>query len=108
MDLINNRRETFRMPFIAEVICRGHEGEEICTGTLRDISSLGLYLETLDRPDIGSFCECEIILMGKASRLVMDRIKADVARHDFDGIALHLHDRLEWIAVVPIFFHKMK
>lgn len=95
------------MPFNADVQCR-IEGNEPLPGKLKDISSLGVFIEAKDVPPINSECELEIALNGNNSRLVIDQLKGKVVRHVNGGMAISFFDRLEWIALVPIYFHKMK
>lgn len=103
-----DRRKAFRMPFNADVICRDTATGAIYKGKLKDISALGVFLEASNPPPVASVCELEIALQGTSSRLLIDKLKGTIVRHVNGGMAIRFHDRLEWIALVPIYFHKMK
>ena len=96
------------MPFNADVVCRDKATGVTYQGKLKDISALGVFIEASDPPPVESVCELEISLQGTSSRLVIDRLKGTIVRHVNGGMAIRFHDRLEWIALVPIYFHKMK
>ena len=96
------------MPFNADVICRDTATDVTYQGRLKDISALGVFLEASDPPPVESVCELEIVLQGTSSRLVIDKLKGTIVRHVNGGMAIRFHERLEWIALVPIYFHKMK
>ncbi len=104
----NKQRKFFRMPFVAKISGKIEGSENVFSGSVRDISSLGLFIETSYKLDLGTRCECEIILSGNNSRLIIDQLKAKVIRQDDDGLALNLEEHLEWVALVPIYFHKMR
>ncbi|WP_319547512.1 PilZ domain-containing protein [Desulfogranum marinum] len=103
-----DRRKAFRMPFNADVVCRDKKTGIAYQGRLKDISALGVFIEASDPPPVGSVCELEIALQGSSSRLVIDKLKGTIVRHVNSGMAIRFDDRLEWIALVPIYFHKMK
>lgn len=101
------RRKSFRMPFISEVVCQIHATGKEYHGTLRDMSINGLFMETVNCPPENAVCEIEVILEGKHSRLMIDRLKGNVTRSEEKGVAIQFDERLEWVAMVPIYFHKM-
>lgn len=103
-----DRRKAFRMPFNADVVCRDKVTGITYQGKLKDISALGVFIETNDPPPVESECELAIALQGTSSRLVIDKLKGIIVRHVNGGMAIRFYDRLEWIALVPIYFHKMK
>ncbi len=41
----NKQRKYFRMPFVAEITGKIEDSENVFSGSLRDISSLGLFTE---------------------------------------------------------------
>ena len=101
-----DRRESFRMPFNAEVIC--HVNKKYFLGTVRDLSITGLFMKTTDCPPTASKCDIEIVLRGDHSRLRIDKLKGIVIRCEEGGVGIQFDDRLEWVALVPIYFHKMQ
>jgi hypothetical protein len=99
------RRKSFRLPFNAETIC--HVNGKDFHGITRDLSVGGLFMETTERPPTSSKCNIEIVVPGDHSCLRIEKIKGVVMRHAEDGVGIQFDDRLEWIALVPICFHKM-
>lgn len=106
MGLADDRRESMRLPFASEVICTVDGVPEPCSGTLRDMSITSLYMETRSFPENGRKCVLDIVLAGKHSRLRLEQIAGHVIRHDGDGVAIGFDERLEWFALVPLYFHK--
>ena len=102
---VENRR-SFRMPFIAEVICHVNENE--FKGTIRDLSVSGLFMEATEIPSTASNCAIEIVLNGDHSRLTIDNFSGHVSRCDEHGVGIEFDHRLEWVALVPIYFHKIQ
>ncbi len=105
MDSSVERRKSFRLPFATKVICQAN-GEKY-PGTIKDLSISGLFMETDDCPPLDAQCEIEIILEGENSRLMIDRLAGSVV-HNHNGIGIHFDARLEWVAIVPVYFHKMQ
>lgn len=99
------RQRSFRMPFNAEVIC--HVDEHEFQGTIRDLSVSGFFMETAKIPPTASKCNIEIVINGEHSRLTIDNLRGLVKRCDEDGVGVEFDDRLEWVALVPIYFHKI-
>lgn len=106
MGLSNDRRESMRLPFASKVICTIEGVEEPCYGNLRDMSITSLYMETRSFPKAGRKCVIDIVLTGKHSRLRLEQIAGHVIRIDDDGAAISFDERLEWFALVPLYFHK--
>lgn len=100
-------RESFRLPLVADVVCRTEEGETYY-GKLRDISNISLFMETAEHPPVGTDCELDIIMTGNHSRLLFDRLEGYVMRRNEKGVAIRLYERFEWIALVPSCFVKMR
>jgi hypothetical protein len=99
-------KRSFRMPFNAEVIC--HVDKNEFQGTMRDLSVSGFFMETTEGPLTGSKCYIEIVINGGHSRLTIDRLSGLVKRCDEHGVGIAFDDRLEWVALVPIYFHKIQ
>ena len=102
------RRESFRMPFATEVICYVGELDKKYKGTLRDLSITSLFMEADDCPDVGYKCNIDIILEGTNSRLEIKGVNGSVVRNDGDGVAISFDERLEWFALVPLYFQKLR
>jgi len=102
------RRESFRMPFVTEVICSVDELNKKYWGSLRDLSITSLFMEAEDCPDVGVKCSIEIILEGKHSRLEIKNIGGNIVRNDGDGVAVCFDERLEWFALVPLYYQKLR
>lgn len=95
-------QRSFRMPLKAEVICSVN-GDDF-KGKVRDMSSTGFYMETTICPPTGSKCSIQIYLNGAHSRLIIDKLGGIVKRSDAHGVGIELDARLEWVALVPIYF----
>lgn len=106
MDQRIERRKSFRFPLNAKVFC--HINEKIYQGTLRDLSITGLYMNTTDNPPTSSICDLEIVLHGDHSCLTIHEVSGVVLRSDEEGVGIQFNERLEWVAVLPIYFHKMQ
>ena len=100
------RRKSFRMPISTKAICRVNENT--FEGTICDVSVTGLYMKALECPPTDAKCDIEIIFSGNHSCLRIEKIKGVVIRRDEHGVGIRFDDRLEWIALVPIYFHKMQ
>jgi hypothetical protein len=103
MDSVIERRESFRMPFSVEVICHVDDPGRKCSGKLRDLSISSLFMETDDCPHVDSKCTVDIILHGNHSSLKIEKVRGTVKRCDSDGVAVYFDERLEWLAVVPLY-----
>jgi len=101
-----DRRQSFRMPCNTEVIC--HVNENDFQGTICDLSVTGLFMNTTECPPIASKCDIEIVIPGDHSCLRIEKIKGVVIRRVEYGVGIQFDDRLEWIALVPIYFHKIQ
>ncbi len=101
------RRVSFRMPFTTEVICHVDELDKKYCGTLRDLSITGLFVEMDDCPHAGCKCHINVILKGKQSRLEIKDVSGSIVRRDDDGVAIYFDERLEWFALVPLYFKKL-
>jgi len=100
------RRESFRLPISTEAICRVNENT--FHGTICDVSVTGLFMETAEGPPTASKCDIDIVFPGNHSCLRVEKIKGVVTRLTERGVGIKFDDRLEWIALVPIYFHKMQ
>ena len=108
MDQSTERRDSFRLPFSSKVICYVKTTDKKHYGTLRDMSIAGFFMETDDCPDVGQKCDIEIILDGKHSRLRIEDLSGIIIRNNDEGIAVRFDERLEWIALVPLYCHKLQ
>ena len=99
------RQRSFRMPFNAEVIC--HVDAHEFQGTIRNLSVSGFFMETTKNPPTDSKCGIEIVINGEHSRLTIDNLSGLVKRCDEHGVGIEFDDLLEWVALVPIYFHKI-
>jgi len=99
------RRKSFRFPFNTKVFC--HINEKVYQGTIRELSITGLYMNTPDNPPTSSICDLEIVLQGDHSCLTIHEVAGVVLRSDEDGVGIQFNERLEWVALLPICFHKV-
>jgi len=65
-------------------------------------------MKTTEYPPTASKCDIEIIINGDHSRLRIDKLRGTVIRCDARGVGIQVDNRLEWLALVPIYFNKMK
>jgi len=103
----HEKRSSFRLPFTAQVICYTKEDDKICSGKIHDISADGLSMETDTCPNIGEECNIEIIIEGEESRLIIDKLSGKIIRENDNVIAICFDKKLEWLALVPIYFQKI-
>ncbi len=101
-----DRRQSFRMPCNREVICRVNGND--FQGRIYDLSATGLFMKTTECPSVASKCDIEIVINGKHSCLRIEKIKGVVIRRVENGVGIQFDDRLEWLALVPIYFHKIQ
>lgn len=102
MNQTDEQQRSFRMQLNAEVIC-SMNGDDF-QGKVRNMSSTGFYMESAQCPPTGSTCNIQIYLYGAHSRLMIDELRGTVKRSDEHGVGIELDDRLEWVALVPIYF----
>ena len=80
-------------------------GREFC-GTIRDISMRSLFIKTDNSIDIAGSCDIQIVIEGNHSELEINNLSGKIVRTDADGVAVQLDKRLEWFAIVPLYFRK--
>ena len=102
----DERRESFRMPFIVPVLCCFNGS--VCRGTMSNLSVTGFFMKAVESPPIGSECDIEIVINGEHSSLRIDKLKAIVVRSGDNGVGFQFEDLLEWIALVPVYSQKME
>lgn len=100
------RRKSFRMPFNANV-CFDTNGENY-RGVIENLSSTGFFMKTDEQPPECVECEIEIVMCGKHSRLQIDHLKGQVTRREEGGVGVEFADRLEWVALIPIYTNKVQ
>lgn len=84
------------------------ETGEKYSGTLRDISITGLFMEMNDRLTVGHRCSIDIVFAGEHSRLKIENVAGRVMRSEKDGIAIRFDERLEWFILIPLYYRKMR
>jgi hypothetical protein len=102
---MQERRAAFRMDVATKAVCRLRSGDQQISGVIQDISIAGLFMLTEQQPAIGTDYEVEIVLAGKHSRTVIEKMTGSVVRADKNGLAIRFHKRFEWFAMVPLYFH---
>jgi len=108
MDQSVEHRDSFRLPFTSKVNCHVDTIDKKYRGTLRDMSMTGFFMEIDDCPHVDYKCDIEIILEGKHSQLSIKNLSGRIIRNDDDGVAVRFDERLEWFALVPLYFHKLR
>ncbi len=107
MDKSDERRVSVRTPFVSKGCCTVHETNKNYSGTLRDISITGLFMEMDSCPDVGQKCDSEIVFEGAHSRLVIENVRGTILRSGDEGVAIHFDERLEWFVLIPLYFQKI-
>lgn len=107
MEKENNRRTSFRMPFVSKMDCRATGSETIHAGALRDVSINGLFAEMDEYPPVGTECVVNIYFEGDHSRLVIEKLNGKIVRIDPQGVAIQFDNRLEWFVLIPLFFYQV-
>jgi len=106
MDSVVERRVSFRMPCVTDVICHVDEKDKKYRGVLRELSITSLYMVLDDCPQMASKCVVDIVLEGEHSRLKIENISGSIIRVDDSGVAILFDERLEWFALAPLYFKK--
>lgn len=107
MQKTEERRTSARIPFYPRAYCELKEnGREFC-GTIRDISMLSLFITLDNEMDVSGNCDIQIVLEGSHSELEINNLSGKIVRADDDGVAIRLDKRLEWFAIVPLYFRKI-
>lgn len=98
------RRESYRIADISRATCNLLGDHDRYQGTLRNLSRTGFFLETDRPPAISETYAIEIVLEGKHSRLVVDKLSGVITRKDNRGVAVEFSENFEWLVLAPIFF----
>ena len=85
-----------------------HKMNKKYSGTLRDISISGVFMEMNDCPKVGHRCDIDIVFEGNHSRLLIEGVGGSIIRSDEGGVAVRFDERLEWFILIPLYFHKMR
>lgn len=104
----DDRRESFRMASVSKAACYLTNESNRYTGTLRNLSMVGFFLETAEKPEVSQEYGVEIVLEGAHSRLVVDNLAGVVTRMEGDGVAVEFTEKFEWLALAPIFYQENK
>ncbi len=102
------RRESFRMPFASRVTCRVGEIDKKFIGDLRNVSIMGLFMESDNLPNARYRCDIDIVVESQHSRLKIENVGGTIVRKDNDGFAIRFDERLEWFAMVTLCSHKQQ
>lgn len=107
MPRLDERRESFRMPFVSKAICHVNGVDREYRGTLHDVSIIGLFMQIDDTPDVGCQCSITIIFEGNHSRLLIEKVGGKIIRSEKGGVAIRFDERLEWFTLIPLYFYKI-
>lgn len=105
MSMSRERRAAFRMDVVSKAVCHLKADGEMISGPIKDISIAGLYVETDEKPEVGSGFAIEIVLSGRHSQMVLGSMTGEVVRTDDHGLAITFDQRFEWFAMVPLYFN---
>ena len=105
MSKSRERRAAFRMDVVSKAVCHLKADGVTISGPIKDISIAGLYVETDDKPELGSKFDIEIVLTGRYSQMILGSMTGKIVRTDDHGLALTFDQRFEWFAMVPLYFN---
>ena len=105
MKRVDERRASFRIDVVTKAVCFLKTEGVMISGPIRDISIAGLYVETAERPELGTRFDVEIVLNGKHSQMILGSMTGRVVRIDDSGLAIIFDQRFEWFAMVPLYFN---
>ena len=100
------RRTSARISFYPRAYCELKENGKEFYGTIRDISMFSLFMTLDNEMDVSGECDIQIVLEGNHSELEINNLSGRIVRVDDDGVAIRLDKRLEWFAIVPLYFRK--
>ena len=102
------RRTSVRLPFSPRAYCElRDDGREFC-GTIRDISLDSIFVIADNNDGVSGSCDIQIVIEGNHSELEINNLSGMIVRNDEEGVAIRLDNKLEWFAIVPLYFHKTK
>lgn len=104
MDQSTERRNASRVRVATSILCDLKLSDRQHEGMLRDMSLTGIYMELAEELQVDEKCEVDIILQGENSRLKIEGLQGRIARCDSEGVALRFDARMEWFAMVSIYF----
>ncbi len=104
----SERREAYRIPFASKVLCHVNRINKTYCGAMRDLSILGLFMETDDFPDVVHKCDIDIVVESQHSNLKIEHVRGTIIRIYTDGLAIRFYERLEWFAMVTLCSHKQR
>ena len=101
------RRTSYRLPFISPFVCRPLGMDSTLAGTLNNVSITGCWGILEGNLAIDTECELQIIFQGDHSRLNVEAVRGRIVRSTHQGIAVHFAQRLEWFVLIPLFYNKI-
>ena len=108
MKIKEERRSAARMVFTPRAYGELKEnGREFC-GTIRDISMRSLFVIMDNNTGLAGSCDIQIVIEGSHSELEINNLSGKIVRSDAEGVAIKLDKRLEWFAIVPLYFRKLQ
>jgi len=73
---------------------------------VRDLSIEGMFILSAQKPAVNRKCTVAFTLKGDHSTLEIRDISGRVSRRDQEGFVVEFAHRLEWFALVPIYFSR--
>lgn len=107
MSPFEERRSSYRLPFVSSFFCRTIGEDLVVSGRLQNVSITGCY-GVLESPlTVGTRCSLHIIFQGDHSRLNVEGIGSRIIRSSAEGVAVRFDQRLEWFVLIPLFYQKI-
>lgn len=92
---LSEKRDRTRIPVDAKVILHAEKKAFFLDGITRDISMKGLFARCDFGFPVGTKCQIEIILTGRASELTL-KLNGTIVRREKGGCGVLFADDLEW------------
>jgi len=105
---LDDRRDTIRINFITDVSVTFHEQNKIIRGELINLSMSGMSLHTMAQFHVGSPCTVKILINGRYSHLVVNKLEGEVVRSEPDMMAIKFKHRFQWLALFHVYICNQK
>jgi hypothetical protein len=102
METKDNQRVRLRVPFVTEVLLKFDQLDTIISAKMKNISIIGIFVETDQKVPEKTPCRVEIILKAEHSRLTMET-EGFVSRQDPDGLGIQFSYNNEWFSLFAVF-----
>lgn len=92
----DDRRDTIRVNFITDVSVTLPRQDTTIRAKLRDLSMSGMSIHTMKQVAAGSPCTVKILLNGRYSQLVVNKLEGEVMRSEPGIMAIQFRHKFNW------------